>query len=310
MKNELKITQKSFTTFKDLEQSAKNWEHSCTYQLTFTALHGEHKVIELPNMQISYSKREGGMIHEVRSPKESISVALITACKEEACFSEIKLHVGDILFFDDTQAHIFMSKSDIASVTISINKEYKHSLINRLYSLQNVYIKDSQGVLAKLLMQGDNSQLEENLIISTLQNLVTSQEAQTPKLTKGELVSLDILHQMYQHMDKEVNIKTLANHYGVSQKTLQNSFKSLFGFTPKIFLRLLKLNLVHNELKNSVYIQTTVLQVATKWGFKHMGSFSRYYTQLFGENPSITLKNKSNNEVLFQNSCVKRQEEI
>ncbi|MNY80087.1 transcriptional regulator EutR [compost metagenome] len=33
-----------------------------------------------------------------------------------------------------------------------------------------------------------------------------------------------------------------------------------------------------------------VSEVAAKWGFWHMGMFSAYYKELFGERPSETLK--------------------
>ena len=90
-------------------------------------------------------------------------------------------------------------------------------------------------------------------------------------------------------MDGKVSISSLSKQHAVSEKTLQNSFKSLFGFTPKLFLRQLKLNLVHHDLVNSSSSYTTVSRIAQKWGFTHMGRFSQYYTILFGENPSVTL---------------------
>jgi len=43
---------------------------------------------------------------------------------------------------------------------------------------------------------------------------------------------------------------------------------------------------------------------------KHMGQFSHYYTELFGENPSQTLKTDYRISIPIANSCVRRQEEI
>jgi transcriptional regulator GlxA family with amidase domain len=47
---------------------------------------------------------------------------------------------------------------------------------------------------------------------------------------------------------------------------------------------------VRNELLAADPETTTVVSVANKWGFTHMGHFSGYYTRLFGENPSVTLQ--------------------
>ena len=60
------------------------------------------------------------------------------------------------------------------------------------------------------------------------------------KLTKGEKTALAIRDQVYHHMDGKVNIDAFAKQYQVSIQTLENAFKSLFGFTPKKFLQLLK----------------------------------------------------------------------
>ncbi|MCK5354738.1 MAG: helix-turn-helix domain-containing protein, partial [Methyloprofundus sp.] len=57
--------------------------------------------------------------------------------------------------------------------------------------------------------------------------------------------------------------------------------------------------------------QTTVSQLAYKWGFTHMGRFSGYYTELFEQNPSQTLKTPySAAEENIKDSCVGRQEEM
>ncbi len=52
------------------------------------------------------------------------------------------------------------------------------------------------------------------------------------------------------------------------------------------------------------------MRVTQKWGFKHMGKFSKYYTELFGENPSVTLKTVDPMITGINEHCVERKEEI
>jgi transcriptional regulator GlxA family with amidase domain len=111
-------------------------------------------------------------------------------------------------------------------------------------------------------------------------------------------------------MDGKVNIDSFAKQYQVSIQTLENAFKSLFGFTPKKFLQLLKLNLVHHDLQNTDPESSTVLRIASKWGFSHMGRFSQEYTKLFGENPSETLKSLEYIKGNMISTCTSRQEEM
>jgi len=320
MNNNTKCTQQKFNNYKEMAQSAKNWDLLCTYQLLPHALEGEHHVIELPSIQLSYSERSGGFMHDAMSPKGAISVAVIQECKDKACFDRMKLHKGDILFFDDSQTFNFMSNDHVKVAIISIPRTLKNVQKLQLPSALGYFIVDQNMHLSHLLdsvlnasSTNDivkNPQEVENTIFSTLTSLLENQTLQKPKLTEGEKIALVIRDQVYKHMDGKINIASLSEQHQVSQQTLQNSFKSLFGFTPQRFLRLLKLNLVHHNLREASTEKDSVSKVALKWGFMHMGRFSRYYTELFGENPSVTLKTYYFKENSMTSECTMRKEEI
>ncbi len=111
-------------------------------------------------------------------------------------------------------------------------------------------------------------------------------------------------------MDGKIDIGSLAEQHQCTKQTLTVSFKSLFGFTPQRFLRLLKLNHVHYELLHSNPEESTVSRIASKWGFVHMGRFSAYYAELFGQQPSQTLQNSSYHRKNIEKECVNRREEL
>jgi AraC-like DNA-binding protein len=315
-----KLTKQKFNNYKEMSESAKNWDHLCTYQLLPHALEGEHHVIELPSIQLSYSERSGGFMHDAMSPKGAISIAVVQECKDKACFDRMKLHKGDILFFDDSKAFNFMSNEHIKVAIVSIPRVLKsiHSL--QLPSALGHFIIDTDMHLSHFLSDLLNETIQqktatdynevENTILSLLSDLLKSQTLQKPKLKEGEKIALSIRDQVYKHMDGKINITSLSIQHQVSQQTLQNSFKSLFGFTPQRFLRLLKLNLVHHNLREASISEYSVSKIALKWGFMHMGRFSKYYTELFGENPSLTLKTYYSKENSMTSECTIRQEEI
>ena len=155
-----------------------------------------------------------------------------------------------------------------------------------------------------------NFQEAEKTFIGYIKNLIETSSLQETKLTKGEEIALAIRDQVYHHMDGKINIESFAKQYKVSEQTLQNAFKSLFGFTPKKFLQLLKLNLVHHDLQNADPETCTVLRIASKWGFTHMGRFSQEYSKLLGENPSETLKSLEYIKGNMISTCTSRQEEM
>lgn len=74
-----------------------------------------------------------------------------------------------------------------------------------------------------------------------------------------------------------------------SVRTLQYAFHEIMQTTPVAYLRILRLNKVRSALQNATSADATVTQIATHWGFLHLGEFSRDYQRLFGERPSQTL---------------------
>ena len=76
---------------------------------------------------------------------------------------------------------------------------------------------------------------------------------------------------------------------GTSARTLQYAFREIMQMTPAAYLRILRLNKVRTALQNAATAATTVTQVATQWGFLHLGEFARDYLRLFGERPSKVL---------------------
>lgn len=74
----------------------------------------------------------------------------------------------------------------------------------------------------------------------------------------------------------------------ISRRTLHYGFWKVLGINPVTYLRYLRLNGARREIINSNYGTVTIGDIAARWGFWHMGMFSSYYKQLFGETPSAT----------------------
>ena len=58
---------------------------------------------------------------------------------------------------------------------------------------------------------------------------------------------------------------------------------------PKQYLLLRRMTLAHRALQSANPAETTVTEVATRFGFWHFGRFAGEYRALFGEAPSVTL---------------------
>jgi AraC family ethanolamine operon transcriptional activator len=87
-----------------------------------------------------------------------------------------------------------------------------------------------------------------------------------------------------------IQISDICKNIGVSDRALYYAFSSVTDMTPAHWLRLVRLNKVYRLLKTPDSEGLSVTEAAVKSGFIHLGLFSKHYTQLFGEYPSITLR--------------------
>ena len=318
------FSDKEYNSYDMMSEGIDNWEQVCPYQLLPCTPNGRHQILQLHSMQISYGERNGGTMHNAGATANTLTIGVVEACAGKACFGHLKIQTGDILFFDDSHPHNFVTNDTIQFIAVTIQKSSLGSRLSKLSKALDLCIKDTDTRFVTTLREiwkrftasphekkdTASYQEAEEEILTVVMELLSEQTPAKPKLTSGERIALTIRDQVFHHMDGDISIGSLAKEYEVSEQTLQNSFKSLFGFTPKLFLRQLKLNIVRQELQKNDPVQKTVSKVALKWGFRHMGRFSAYYTELFGENPSQTLKNMQADEKSLTEACVLRQEEM
>ena len=300
----------AFDDYESMISATKVWSQVCTYQMKKGGFSGEHEFLHLENILLSYGIRDGSLYYDVISPKDCISVVIIEKCEGKACFGSFKLQTNDIIVFDSIEN--FMMNTSINFTILSIPKLYlrKLNILSKLTSCINKKLYNTDELISKQIhsvfdkfknkkyLQDKNFYPQsEKKIIENLLFLIDKQKPMPQKLTKGESTVLIIKENLYKHIDKTINITLLTNKYPISERTLQKSFQSLFGFSPNDFLRILKLNHVHKELQESSVKDITVSSVASKWGFAHMSRFAAYYKELFEVNPSVTLyKSKQTNK--------------
>ncbi len=306
MEPKTRFTHQTFSDADLMQSSSLNWSYEAIYKLLPHAFEGTNSVIMLPHGQLSYGIRSGGILYNITSPKNTVSAAVIQHCEGKACFGKTKLNQGSIVFFDDKKPYNLVTSGDFSAAIFSFSKKHYSTLGALLLQHQFETIHDTGNrfnlQLSTILERFKNNpdaideqELEtyEKNLVATLTSLLDTQTPLLPKLTKGEKIALEIRDRIYHRISKKVTITSLAEEFGVSEQTLQNAFKSLFGFTPNRFIRHLKLNHVRKQLIAADPAQDTIVKIANRWGFTHMGHFSSYYTELFGENPSVTLKRKS-----------------
>jgi len=314
--------EKKFSNCLEMARHAVDWTLFCHYKLRPNCVDGIYKILKLTNMQLAYTKEVGGVMYEFATPKESICLSIIINVEDKACLTEMKVKTGMIAITQSERIYNFITNKGVEIIDISCNKDDNFSLYNTLrpYANKFFYDKDKylQTLILELLHTHTNGTVLDTTLINSIEKKITNaifssitdQEVNIPTFKSSEQIALKIREQLFHHMDTTISIENLTQLYNISDKSLQTAFKSIFGFTPVLFIRLMKLNLVYHELLKTDSPQVTVTRVAKKWGFKHMGRFSLYYKELFLEFPSETLQKQDPLSNELSSYCVQRQEEI
>ncbi|MET0419950.1 MAG: AraC family transcriptional regulator [Actinoplanes sp.] len=98
--------------------------------------------------------------------------------------------------------------------------------------------------------------------------------------------AIDLLHS---HPEQPITIGKLADITGVSERSLQAGFQRYVGISPTTYLRQVRLDRAHEELRQADPDKTTVADIAHRWGLTHLGRFAGSYRARFGVSPSHTL---------------------
>ncbi len=92
------------------------------------------------------------------------------------------------------------------------------------------------------------------------------------------------------HLDQPISRAGLAETCGISIRSLSRAFNKRHGMGPMEFLRHRRLEAARRELLMATPEETTVTDVAMRYGFSHLSNFAAVYKTSFGESPGETLR--------------------
>ena len=78
----------------------------------------------------------------------------------------------------------------------------------------------------------------------------------------------------------------------VPDRTLRLCCREEMGMSPKRYLLLRRMYQARRALSEGATDQATVTEIATRFGFWHLGRFAGTYQSIFGEQPSVTLNRR------------------
>jgi AraC family ethanolamine operon transcriptional activator len=100
-----------------------------------------------------------------------------------------------------------------------------------------------------------------------------------------------------EHIDENPTLSELCTVSGLRARSLINAFQAVIGMSPMSYLRMQRLSEVRRALLTFDPAETRVIEVASTWGFWHMGHFAGSYREMFGESPSDTLNRRRGSQL-------------
>ncbi|MGH3923108.1 MAG: AraC family transcriptional regulator [Pseudonocardiaceae bacterium] len=94
-----------------------------------------------------------------------------------------------------------------------------------------------------------------------------------------------------EHASQPISVGDVAAAARVSVRTLQDNFRTYAQTTPLGYLRRVRLDRAHQDLLAAAESgeQTTVTDIALRWGFVHLSRFAQLYRDTYGHVPSKSL---------------------
>lgn len=114
--------------------------------------------------------------------------------------------------------------------------------------------------------------------------------AKNKVIKEKHFLYLEVRAYMHTHLYEPINIEEIAKKFNLSERSLRNYFKEELNTSPKQYLIALRLTKIRGELQVLKKEKGLIEKTARKFGFHHMGQFSKAYKEFFGELPSETLR--------------------
>ena len=292
----------------ELHAVAQGWDAQL-HQLTKQRVQVGIKMFHTPHMQYAQELYSGSYLLRGAFPKGCVVIALVRSA-EIVAFQNRVVEKNElmVLFSGDDLDVVFNGKHQVFSLTVEeayfkeafmhyFNREVEEMITSERLFMKNErvdrYVNHMHSWL-NYFMQKDPREVtfREFLYIERqiLHDLFSSVHLQDEVSHNGRFVIPKAREMLHASMENDLSIAQIAHDLGVSVRTLQHHFKNELGVTPKQYLQSLRLNAIYEELLRASEKEVMVSDIAYKYNYYHLGHFATEYKQMFGENPSQTLR--------------------
>ena len=298
------------------EQESSQPDWSLRYeQLSNGRFRGRIEHVQLPGMRLVHEEANCATRQRGQIGRGHYGFAMPLLLTDHATFSGQRLDADSIMIGRSEDLDL-CSPAGFGLVGIVVDASLLASLWARMYQTSLRSWLERQGVVqpnpavasdlrvshlrALALVAERPSLLEDAQAVFRLRDAILTDwieaipcAVETNELASGEARKRVVdraCDMMMGRPDEPPSILDVCSRVGCSPRKLDYCFRSVLGISAAKYLRTARLNGVRRDLRNAAARSLSVQDVATSWGFWHLGEFGAAYKRQFGELPSATLR--------------------
>lgn len=294
----LEIFHFTFNTFYEMKTYAKDWSYHYIFRFGTQPFNGRYDICQNKVFQIANCVYSDGLMYSGHSPKDTITLSVVMEKDGSLTANKKILNSSEILVLDDSTEFEITFSHSVSKGVVSLRKDFVNTHFPYLTDMVNKVYDDQNHTLQNLVLQiremTESTECDiQSKIIESIKSLsLEKQNEISKKLSKKEVLIFNVRDHIIKNIEENITIEALALDFNMSEKTLQTSFKKIFGYTPKKFIKLLKLNLAYRDIVENDGSKT-ISDIAMKYGFGNFGLFSAEYKDMYGFLPSENRKHPS-----------------
>ncbi len=299
--------------FDEMSAAAPKWDQEYL-KLGIGPFNGRLLGFHTSRVQVGIVSWEPGILGRGSAPRQATTLAMLLGKGGAASFQGTMLDENQIMILKPGQEFELsaMGKSKLLVIVVEealllnhiearrgepvIAADSRSRLVVRHPSSRDRFsriweslVRDVAGYSGLLTQSFFARYLEQ----SVLEELLAA--AHSPKRLPSEpkryLAAKKAKEYLLLHAEDAVSLTDLCEATNSTERTLLLGFQELFGIAPKSYLKAVRLNRVRKHLTGPSH-ETTVTEVAIRWGFTHLSRFAADYRLMFGEFPHETLRNR------------------
>jgi len=291
----------------EMEEMAKFWNLKVT-QLGKKRYHSDLVAFHTARMQVSRVRHKNNSRIDGEIPADTVILAVPVTRGRPMQFHGTQVGPRDLIFQDRANGIDISYAGEMDILSIAISQSAFRRRLSQLWQMNaspllSRTLRFSTPLRASLVTlflcetvrqttTGDalfpapgHSLALENTILDTV---LCALEEPTPP--EGEIARRWIARRaaaiIHDRCREEIGIPELCEVVGASRRTLHLGFLDVYGTSPMKYLLSIRLAGVRRDLRRTRNRETGVTEIATAWGFGHLGRFSASYRQYFGTLPS------------------------